>query len=99
MKFNTSKDGAMRATIRVEFRVERGTLVYALALAVFGHPTSHPTLLAANYSRSDVEQAVRQQYAVHGPPEQWVENAGLDWNVAMNAAEERVSDLFPEVPA
>lgn len=94
MRFTASKDGAQRATVRVDFRVDRGVIAEALALAILTH--ANPEIALAQYGRDEITATVRQRYQQSGPPEQWPENEGFEWNRALDAATERVQDLWPE---
>ena len=97
LRFTTSRDGARRATILVQFRVEPDSIVYALADDLIGTTPHDPEGGADALTKAAIEQIVRDHYSVSGPPEQWAEHDGEDWARCIAAAKRRVAELW-EVP-
>lgn len=100
LKFNRSNDGATRATVRIDFRVELETVAMALAqdaIASGAIPATWHTYIPENYTKADVDRIVRDKLYVHGPVEQWTEIASYgdeDWDEALEAATDHVKRLW-----
>jgi|SRR5215212_7468097 len=99
MRFEKSKDGAMRATVRVDFRMDVSAMAEALAIdAIESNPATAEVLLSG-VTQEDVARIVRARLAMQGPPEHWTEY-GPDmpnWTRLRKLAGERVEELWPEV--
>lgn len=99
MKFTVSKDGAERATIRVDFRADLSTVAEAVALWAWEDQTGDPERAARTVSKRQIDGIVRQRYALQGPPDHWTEYGGGDdtgygYDDVRELANDRVRTLY-----
>lgn len=94
MRFTCSKDGTMRASVRVTHRVDVAQLVEALALEIIETPDR-----AVELSRTQIEQVLRDRLTQDGEGAHWTE-FGPEYEPyaeAVEAATRRVAECFPGV--
>lgn len=101
LRFTRSGDGESRATVRVDFRVERESIAQALAHDAMTTakeiPISWHSYFPGPYTKAGVEAIVRLLYYVYGPPAQWPESeADEDWDECLEAATDYVNSLWRE---
>lgn len=108
MKFTRSRDGQMRATVKITFRVSMEEVAHLIALDIRSQHISYPDRLARlPRSRTALEKMIRDNKARYGDyyGEQGCEDSfGLEVDIDAETFESLMSegydcakDLFPEL--
>ena len=98
MKFTESKDGAMRASVSIKFRIDLSDLATAITIRAMGINANNPTINAsevvAKTTKKQAEEEVRTLLYVHGPSPQWPEDYSDDFEYVLEEANARAEELY-----
>lgn len=109
LKFNRSRDGQMRTTVRVDFRIDITAVAYAVALDSYRETMPDGYVdedddswieeakeVVQKYTKARAEESTRNFMVAFGPVPQWPEEHSDEFSEVVELAEAHVKTLWPE---